>query len=343
MNPKTHLIADYLKPFLLHYLPLEKGFPQNTVLSYRDAIKLLLCFAAKKLHRSVDALSVEELDMELILAFLDYLESERNCTANTRTQRLAALRSLFKYIGRQTPELLLQVHQICSISMKATEEKTIDYLTSEELSALTGSIDQNTDLGVRDYALILLLFNTGARVSEIINLELDDIVLTGSPKINIMAKGKKPRACVLWGDTVQALRACLELRSPRKHDDAHVFLNAVGDPLSRFGVAHILKKYADLAKAQCPSIAAKNITPHVMRHSTAMHLLLIGIEVAMIALWLGHARLDTTNKYVECDMDMKRKIIECVEVPKGKPPRRKWHAPKTLEWLDSLANPGRLM
>lgn len=343
MKSQTYLIADYLRPFLLHYLPLEKGSPQNTVLSYRDTIKLLLCFAADTLHRSVDELTVDELNMELILAFLDYLESERNCTANTRNQRLAALRSLFKYIGRQTPELLLQVHTICSISMKATEEKTIDYLTSEELTALTGSIDQDTDLGVRDYALTLLLFNTGARVSEIINLKLEDIVLTGSPKINIMAKGKKPRACVLWDDTVQALRACLDLRAPRKHDDAHVFLNAVGAPLSRFGVTHILKKYADLAKAQCPSIATKNITPHVMRHSTAMHLLLIGIEVATIALWLGHARLDTTNKYVECDMDMKRKIIECVEVPTGKRPRRKWHAPKTLEWLDSLANPVRLM
>ena len=343
MKSHTHLIADYLKPFLMHFLPLEKGASHNTVVSYRDTIKLLLCFAADTLHRSVDALTVEELNMELILAFLDHLESERGCTANTRNQRLAALRSLFKYISRQTPELLLQAHQVCSISMKATEEKTIAYLTSEELSALTGSIDQDTALGVRDYALALLLFNTGARVSEIINLKLDDIVLAGSQKINIMAKGKKPRACVLWDDTVKALRAHLELRSPRKDDDAHVFLNAVGDPLTRFGVTHILKKYAAIAEDECPSIAAKNITPHVMRHSTAMHLLIIGIEVAMIALWLGHARMETTNKYVECNMDMKRKIIECVEVPKGKRARRRWHAPKTLKWLDSLTQPVRLM
>ena len=258
-------------------------------------------------------------------------------------QRLAALRTLFKYIGRQAPELLLQAHQVRSISMKTTEDKTIEYLTSEELAAMTCSIDRNTDLGVRDYALVLLLFNTGARVSEIINLRIDDITLTGSPKINILGKGKKPRACVLWDDTVQALRACLELRSPRKDDDTHVFLNAVGDPLSRFGVTHILKKYADIAKAECPSIAAKNITPHVMRHSTAMHLLLIGVEIAMIALWLGPARLETTNKYVECNMDMKRKIIEGVQVPRGKRPRRKWHTEKTLNWLDALANPVRIM
>jgi site-specific recombinase XerD len=323
MKSKPHPIAEYLRAFLLHYLPLEKGSSHNTVLSYRDTIKLLLCFASDKLHIDVDALSVEDLNMELILAFLDHLESERNCTANTRNQRLASLRSLFKYIGRQTPELLLQVHQIRSISMKAIEEKIINYLTSEELSAMSGTIDQNTALGLRDYALVLLLFNTGARVSEITNLELDDLVLTGSAKINIMAKGNRPRACVLWGDTVEALKAWLELRLPRKPEDPHVFLNAVGDPLSRFGVTHILKKYADLAKEECPSIAAKNVTPHVMRHSTAMHLLLIGVEVAMIALWLGHARLDTTNKYVECDMEMKRKLIECVEVPTGKQPQRK--------------------
>ena len=188
-----------------------------------------------------------------------------------------------------------------------------------------------------------MLFNTGARVSELVNLNIDDIVLTGSPKINIMGKGKKPRACVLWGDTVKALRTHLELRSPRKDEDAHVFLNAVGNPLTRFGVTHILKKYAEVAKDQCPSIATKKITPHVLRHSTAMHLLIIGIEVAMISLWLGHARMETTNKYVELNMEMKRSIIECIEVPKGKPPRRKWHAPKTLKWLDSLANPVRLM
>jgi site-specific recombinase XerD len=343
MKDTSHPIADYLKPFLLQYLPLEKGSPQNTVLSYRDTIKLLLCFSADKLHKSVDALTVEDLNMELVLAFLDYLEKERGCTANTRNQRLAALRSLFKYIGRQTPELLLHAHQVRSISMKSTEVKTIEYLTSEELAALTGAIDQNTDLGCRDYALVLLLFNTGARVSEIVNLKIDDIVLTGSPKINIMAKGKKPRACVLWDDTVKALRACLELRSPRKDEDVHVFLNAVGDPLTRFGVTHILNKYAEIAKEECPSITAKKITPHVIRHSTAMHLLLTGVEIAMIALWLGHARLETTNKYVECNMDMKRELIEGVEVPKGKQPRRKWHLPKTLEWLDSLTNPGRLM
>ncbi len=281
--------------------------------------------------------------MEQVLAFLDYLESERRCTANTRNQRLAAVRSLFKYIGRQTPELLLHAHQVCSINMKATEEKTIEYLTSEELAALTASMDLNTDLGVRDYALVLLLFNTGARVSEIVNLKIDDIVLTGSPKINILGKGNKPRACVLWDDTVQALRAHIELRSPRKADDEHVFLNAVGDPLTRFGVTHILKKYAALAKDQCPSIATKRITPHVMRHSTAMHLLISGIEVAMIALWLGHARLETTNKYVECNMEMKRQIIENVEVPKGRRPRRKWHTPRMLDWLDSLTNPVPIM
>lgn len=343
MKDQTHPIADYLKTFLLHYLPLEKGSPQNTVLSYRDTIKLLLCFSADTLHKSVDALTVEDLNMELVLAFLDYLELERGCTANTRNQRLAALRSLFKYIGRQAPELLLHVHQVCSISMKTTEEKIIEYLTSEELSALTGSIDRNTDLGCRDYALVLLLFNTGARVSELVNLNIDDIVLTGSPKINIMGKGKKPRACVLWDDTVKALRTHLELRSPRKDKDTHVFLNAVGAPLTRFGVTHILKKYAEVAKDECPSIASKHITPHMLRHSTAMHLLIIGVEVAMIALWLGHARMETTNKYVELNMEMKRKIIECVEVPKGKQPRRKWHAPKTIKWLDSLANPVRLM
>ncbi|MBW2736174.1 MAG: site-specific integrase, partial [Deltaproteobacteria bacterium] len=287
MKNQTHPIADYLKPFLLHFLPLEKGASRNTVLSYRDTIRLLLCFAADTLHKSVDALTAEDLNIELILAFLDYLESDRGCTANTRNQRLAALRSLFKYIGRQAPELLLHVHQVCSISMKTTEEKTMEYLTSEELSALTGSIDQSTDLGCRDYALVLLLFNTGARVSELVNLKISDIVLTGSPKINIMGKGKKPRACVLWNDTVKALRAHLELRSPRKDEDAHVFLNAVGTPLTRFGVTHILKKYAEIAKDECPSIASKNITPHVLRHSTAMHLLIIGIDVAMIALWLG--------------------------------------------------------
>jgi len=343
MKSETHLIADYLKSFLLHFLPLEKGASQNTVLSYRDTIKLLLCFAGDSLHKPVDSLTVEDLSMDVVLAFLDYLETDRGCKASTRNQRLAALRSLFKYIGRQTPELLLHTHQICSISMKSTEDTIIEYLTSEELSALTGCIDPNTALGCRDYALVLLLFNTGARVSEIVNLKTDYIVLTGSPKINIMGKGRKPRACVLWGDTAKALRAHLERRSPREREDTHVFLNAVGAPLSRFGVAHILAKYTQMAEEECPTLAKKTVTPHVLRHSTAMHLLIVGIEVAMIALWLGHARLETTNKYVELNMEMKRKIIESIQAPKGKRPRKQWHAPDTLEWLDSLANPVPLM
>jgi len=281
--------------------------------------------------------------MELILAFLDHLESERGCTANTRNQRLAALRSLFKYIGRQTPELLLHVHRICAICMKATEDKPIEHLTSEELSAITAAIDRNTDPGRRDYALVLLLFNTGARVSEIVNLTCDDVILGKSPKINILAKGNKPRACVLWRDTVKAIRAWLQVRSPRTDDDPHVFLNAVGDPLTRFGVTHILKKYAAIAEDDCPSLATKRISPHTLRHSTAMHLLISGVEIAAIALWLGHARLETTNKYVECNMEMKRALIERVDVPKGKRPRPKWHAPKTIAWLDSLRNPAPLM
>jgi len=338
MKEQTHLIAEYLKSFLLHFLPLEKGVSENTVLSYRDTIKLMLCFAEKHLRRSIDKLTVEDLDMKLVLAFLDHLEQERGCSANTRNQRLAALRTLYKYIARQAPELALHSQQVCSISMKAKQDAPVEYLTDNELGVLTAAIDQNTTLGVRDYALVLLLFNTGARVSELTNLHLDDLTLDHNPKIDIIAKGRKPRSCVLWDETVKALRNYLQARCPRHEAESHLFLNAVNNPLGRFGVNHILKKYAHIAEEQCPSLAKKKISPHIMRHSTAMHLLILGIEIAMIALWLGHSSLETTNKYVECNMEMKRKIIETVPAPQGTPRRRKWQNPKTLAWLESLRN-----
>ncbi len=203
----THLLANFTKRFFSHYLPIQKGLATNTLLAYRDAIKLLLCYAADTLHKSADKLSVEELDESLVLAFLDHLENDRGCGPRTRNARLAAIRVFFTFIAREEPILLLQCQKIRTIPLKRTQYKTVAYLEEPEMQALLDMVDINSRTGVRDKALLLLLYNTGARVSEVVGIKISDLRLQGtSPQVSLLGKGKKHRSCPLWPETTQALQ-----------------------------------------------------------------------------------------------------------------------------------------
>ena len=337
----THIIAKFIKRFFSYYLPVQKGLAANTILAYRDAIKLLLCYASDTLHKNVEELCVEDIDESLVLQFLDHLENTRTCSARTRNARLAAIRALFSFIAREEPSLLLHCQLIRTIPIKRTQHKTVGYLEENEMQALLDTVELNSRTGVRDKALLLLLYNTGARVSEIVGLKEADLRLDGVAQIKLLGKGNKYRSCPLWDETVEALDDYLKQRTAKNPAEKKLFLNANGSPITRFGVRYIILKYAEKAKNKCPSIAAKTVTTHTIRHTTAMHLLRSGNDVNMVSYWLGHADINTTHIYVEIDMEMKRQMLQKI----GPPDVKKilpWQKPNVLQWLNSLANPSQL-
>jgi len=337
----THLLAPFMKRFFSGYLPVQKGLSINTISSYRDAIKLLLCYGADTLKKSVDELMAEDITEPLVLNFLDHVETKRGCTVRTRNARLAAIRSLFAFIAREEPVLMVQCQQVRAIPLKRTDHRIVDYLEEKELQAILDSIDITARTGVRDRALLMLLYNTGARVSEIVSLKRDDLRLTDTAQINLLGKGKKPRSCPLWPETVTALEAYLDQRRPEEIETQQVFLNANGNPITRFGIRHITRKYGIKAQTKCPSIKAKTVNPHTIRHTTAMHLLRSGNDIYMVSYWLGHASINTTHIYVEIDMDMKRKMLEKAEAPRTKK-KVPWQKPDILQWLDKLTRESEL-
>jgi len=332
----TYIIAKFIKRFFSHYLPVQKGLATNTILAYRDAIKLLLCYASDTLKRSVEELCVEEIDQSLVLGFLEHVENTRICTARTRNARLAAIRALFGFIAREEPSLVLHCQTIRTIPLERTEHKTVAYLEEKEMQELLNAVDLNWRSGVRDKALLILLYNTGARVSEIVQLKVGDLHLNDAAQVKLLGKGMKYRSCPLWPETVEALEAYLRQRTAKDPAAQQLFLNANGSPLTRFGVRHIIGKYATAAKRKCPSIAAKAVNPHTIRHTTAMHLLRAGNDINMVSYWLGHANTNTTHIYVEIDMEMKRRMLQKLGAPAVQKPLP-WQKPDVLQWLNALA------
>ena len=334
-------IANYMKRFFSHYLPIQKGLSINTIWAYRDAIKLLLCYAADTLRKSADELYVEEIEESLVLAFLDHLESDRNCTPRTRNARLAAIRVFYGYIAREEPALALQCQKIRTIPLKRTEHKTVDYLEEQEMQAMLDTVNVASRTGIRDRALFLLFYNTGARVSEIVGIKAGDLHLQGAAYVKLTGKGKKHRSCPLWPETVQALQAYFKCRAPHDPVTERLFLNANGAPVTRFGIRHITRKYAVSAQSRCSSLKTKTVSPHTIRHTTAMHLLRAGNDINMVGYWLGHADINTTHIYVEIDMEMKRKMLTKAAAPhvsKALP----WQKPEVIQWLTKLAKSPQL-
>jgi site-specific recombinase XerD len=331
----TPSLANFIKRFFSHYLPVQKGLAVNTVVAYRDAIKLLLGYASDTLKKNVEELGVEDLDEPLVLDFLDHVEKTRGCSPRTRNARLAAIRALFGFIAREEPSLSLQAQIICTIPLKRTEHKTVDYLEEKQMQALLNAVDLTSRMGVRDKALLLLLYNTGARVSEIVKLKIPDLRLDGSAQVKLLGKGQKYRSCPLWPETVEALHDYLKQRAPKDPAAQQLFLNTNDSPITRFGVRHITGKYATAAKSQCPSLATKSVNPHTIRHTTAMHLLRAGNDINMISYWLGHANINTTHIYVEIDMEMKRRMLQKTGAPAVKKPLP-WQKPDVLQWLKAL-------
>ena len=265
----THPIAGFVQGFFHQYLAAQRGLSPNTILSYRDAVKLLLRYVSSQLGKPVDKLLVEDIDERMVVAFLAHLEADRgNCT-QTRNNRLSTVRTFFRYVGHQEPTLLGQCQRIRAIPNKRTEHKVIEYLEDHEIGALLEQVDQHSRNGARDYALLLFLYNTGARVQEVVDLNVDDLRLDAPYQVKLTGKGRKERVCPLWPETVAALQKYLEHREPGIARNPSVFLNANGEPITRFGIRYIVRHYAAEAEEACPSLKSKKITPHSVRHYVA--------------------------------------------------------------------------
>jgi integrase/recombinase XerD len=331
----AHSLTNFMKRFFSHYLPVQKGLSANTIAAYRDAIKLLLCYAADTGAKPLDKLAAEDLTDKVVLGFLDYVQEVRSCSATTRNARLAAIHSLFAFIAREEPELLAFCQKIRTIPLKRTEHRTVDYLEEKEMQAMLDSIEKNMRTAVRDRALLLLLYNTGARVSEIVELKLSDLRLEGTAQVDLLGKGRKHRTCPLWPETVAVLQAYLKQRAPKQSATERLFLNANGLGITRFGIRYLTAKYSAAGQYRCSSLQTKTVSPHTIRHTTAMHLLRAGNDVNMVSYWLGHVDINTTHVYLEIDMEMKCKMLERTGAP-AIDKKLPWNTPDVLQWLSAL-------
>lgn len=335
-------LSYYIHRFLVWFLPNVKGVSENTILAYRDALKLLLKYCNEHLKLKIDKLSYSSIDENIVYKFLDHLEKERACTPKTRNARLAAIKAFFYYLGSEAPECLDNSRRINSIPLKRVPHKTVDYLETEELSAILDCIDVTAHQGYRDRALLLFLHNTGARAQETIDVKLDDLRFDAASQVKIIGKGNRHRVCPLWPETVKAINDYLSERRPAHENENHLFLNTKGNRITRFGIGYVIKKYTDKAITIQPSLKKKKVTPHTFRHTTAMHLLQSGNELNMVRLWLGHKSLNTTHMYVEIDMKLKNEILNKCQPLEMKQKHKKWQQPEILDWLDKLCSGEKL-
>lgn len=312
-------LAPHLAAFLREHLPRDQRASSHTCDAYAYTFQLLLGFTARRLHIRPSRLTIEQLDVPLILAFLEHIERERRNKARSRNARLAAIRSFFRFLEYRVPECLDQALRVRAIPMKKTDEALVTSLTRLEIQALLDAPDPRTTAGVRDRAMLHLAFAAGLRVSELVGLSMDQLDTRSPASIHVMGKGRRERVLPLWKETATTLRAWLAIR-PTGHDPA-LFLNAAGRAMTRSGFEYILAKHALTATRSQASIAAKRVTPHVLRHSCAMHTLQATRDVRKVALWLGHASLQSTEAYLRADPAEKLEALGAMSAPSLKPGR----------------------
>lgn len=330
-------ISVWIKRFLLEYLVSTKNLSKNTQLSYRDTFRLLLPFAAKKNKKAIDKLLVEEISPTVVKGFLSDLETRRDCSVATRNQRLAAIHAFAKFVGLHSPEHVEWCRQVQMIPFKRAKRTLITYLEKPEMDALLNAPNKQNSQGRRDHALLLFLYNTGARADEAAQVKISDLNIAGSSKgdlatVLINGKGNKPRRCPLWQQTALELNTIIAQRTPSDR----LFLNRLRQPITRFGIHAMVKRYVEQVAEQFPEIKKKQVSPHTIRHTTATHLLQAGVDINTIRAWLGHVSINTTNIYAEVDLEMKARALACCEVDQKGPPTH-WRDNKDLmAFLENL-------
>lgn len=331
-------LAGVLRGFFADHLPRVRGVSPHTVRSYRDAFMLLLRFLAERRKRPVVEIDFPDLAPDDLLAFLDHLEVGRRNGAATRNARLAAVHAFARYAATRDPEHLELCQRILAVPFKRARPRVVEYLEADEVRALLNAPDRATADGRRDHALLLALFNTGARVQEILDVRPCDLQLARPLQVRLRGKGRKERLCPLWPQTAETLRALLTESGIDSTATQPLFRNRRGEALTRFGVRYLLRKHAHAARSAATTLGAKRIHPHVMRHTAAVHLLQAGVDLVTISHWLGHTSVETTNRYAAVDLEMKRAAVAKAR-PLGdiEPALAAWRSDATiLQWLEAL-------
>ena len=312
-------LAPCLSAFLCEHLPRKRGASQHTIASYAHCYRLLLTFAAERRKTRPSRLGIEDLDATLICAFLDHLEAERANSAKSRNARLAAIHSLFRFLEYRVPSCLEQARRVHAIPMKRSVQPLVGYLTRAEMQALLAAPDPRIAAGLRDLAMLHLAFAAGLRVSELVGLRLEQFDDAAMPSLHVIGKGRRERILPLWHETARTLRRWIAVRPVQ--GDPQLFLNAAGRGMTRSGFEYILRKHAAVAAAVETSIAGKRVTPHILRHSCAMHTLQATGDVRKVSLWLGHASVQTTEMYLRADPTEKLEALTAMGPPNLKPGR----------------------
>ncbi len=336
MNHEQHeLLGYWLRRFLSEYVATVKNFSANTLRSYRDAFRLLLNYATVR-KINVEEMKVVDLTEEFVIGYLESLESTRHCSTQTRNLRLAAICSFARYLSHHSPEHVNWSRAIRDIPAKKGRSREVTYLEKPEMDALLQAPDRTSRQGQFDYALLLFLYNTGARADEAASVLIKDIQMSSSRDltsvVSITGKGRKTRLCPLWKTTCDTIKKLIAGRG----NDEHVFINRRGEPITRFGVYEMVKRNLKRAQESVPSIKKKRVSPHTIRHTTATHLVIAGVDINTVRAWLGHVSVNTTNVYAEINMKMKAAALEkCM--PKNQRTSKHWRDDgKLMQFLDGI-------
>lgn len=331
-------LARALRGFFAEHLPGVRGVSPHTVRSYRDAMALFLRFLALHRRRAVTDLDLGDVEPDSVLAFLGHLEKDRGNAAATRNSRLAAVHSFARYLALCDPEHLATSQRLLALPFKRAPARVVDYLEGDEFRAMLGATNRKTAEGRRDHALLLTFFNTGARVQELLDLRPLDLQLERPLQVRLVGKGRKERFCPLWPTTAEALRALVVEMGLHDRPTERLFRNRREEPLTRFGVRYLLRSYAKKAQESVPSLARKRVHPHTLRHTAAVHLLQSGVDLVSISHWLGHASVETTNRYAAVNLETKRAALaKAGPLEDLAPGLAAWRSDASiLSWLEAL-------
>lgn len=326
-------LAGLLEAFFVDRLMKQRQASRHTIAAYRDTFSLLLRFAQDHLKKPPSTLTLDQLDAPFIATFLDHIEKDRGNSVRSRNARLAAIHSFFQYATLHAPEHSSIIQRVLSIPSKRYDRIEIEFLETHEIEALLAAPDVSTWAGRRDRTLLLVAVQTGLRVSELVGLRVEDVVLGDGAHVRCLGKGRKERCTPLRKDAVKALQSWLREYNPRSSDP--LFPSSRGGPLGVDGVAYLVSKHLATARKRCASLAKKRISPHVLRHSAAMQLLQAGVDQSVIALWLGHERLETTQIYLHASLKLKEQAL-AKTTPSDVPPGRYKPDDELLAFLKTL-------
>lgn len=338
---KSNQLGSLVYSFFEDQLKCQKGLRQASIRSYRDALQLFLLFVAEDAGCKLTRLSLSDLTGERVRRFLTHLEQKRHNQVRTRNHRLAAIRSFFDYLAIREPTMLAVGQYVAAIPVKRTSPSQTVYLEHDEINALFAGLAPTGPFALRDRALLLFLYNTGARVQEVADLRISHLDFAPQPRVRLHGKGDKWRICPLWAKTASLLKQLLEKRSSPVSPESPVFVSRNGTALTRFGIYKIVNRHTGEMPKKRADGQLQKISPHIFRHTTAVHLLAAGVEVNVIRAWLGHVSLNTTNRYAEINLKMKAEALKTCEPPVSISPelprRPVWRDdPSLLKWLQSL-------